>query len=93
MPQDFIQRNLPHSLGLTDRQRREEESLRDVPDPYDNNDTGSQDYETEILHGRARVEISHAGEEAMADDSDHSMLESLREHHKCVSCPFRYIRS
>ncbi|KAJ7791779.1 hypothetical protein B0H14DRAFT_2624689 [Mycena olivaceomarginata] len=42
----------------------------DIPDAFDDND----DYEQDILHGRAAADISHAGEVLPADDADAAVM-------------------
>ncbi|KAJ7448834.1 hypothetical protein B0H11DRAFT_1928871 [Mycena galericulata] len=76
---------------MNDQQRREQNALRDVPDPYDDDDTGYGAYEDNVLCGRTAV-ISHAGE-AMTDgaveDADQSLLAQLRAHHEYIGQPCR----
>ncbi|KAJ7870831.1 hypothetical protein B0H14DRAFT_3439924 [Mycena olivaceomarginata] len=49
---------------MTETQLRSLDRLHgDIPDAFDDND----DYEQDILHGRAAADISHAGEQIMGD--------------------------
>ncbi|KAJ7727652.1 hypothetical protein DFH07DRAFT_871547 [Mycena maculata] len=50
---------------MSQEQRRELDAIRDLPDPYGDDDA----WEDDILHGRAPAEISHAGE-AIPEDPE-----------------------
>jgi hypothetical protein len=72
---------------LTAQQRREENAMRDIPEPYDADDAGWEEYEDDVLRGRTAADISHAGE-ALNDDTmkdSQTLLEQLRAHHQCVT--------
>jgi hypothetical protein len=59
-----------------------------VAEPYNNNDTGFDLYQEDVLRGRATADISHAGEawpEDTAEEVRENLLDSLRAHHKYVS--------
>ncbi|KAJ7033780.1 hypothetical protein C8F04DRAFT_1183753 [Mycena alexandri] len=63
---------------LNQQQRREENRLRDIPEPYDG---GWNDLEDDVLRGRAAADISHAGEglnDDTAQEAQEDLLESLR---------------
>jgi hypothetical protein len=63
---------------MTETQLRSLDRLRgDIPDAFDDND----DYEQDILHGRAAADISHAGEVLPADDADAAVMAGLRANH------------
>ncbi|KAF8144125.1 hypothetical protein K438DRAFT_1783089 [Mycena galopus ATCC 62051] len=68
---------------LQERLAEEQRSLRDVPDPYDDNDMLDAAYEDSVLRGRAAANISHAGEDINKDPANASqtLLEQLRAHH------------
>jgi hypothetical protein len=73
---------------LTEQQRREHYTQRDIAEPYDNDDTGFDFYQDEVLRGRATADISHAGEALQEDTGEEvreDLLEGLRAHHQYVS--------
>ncbi|KAJ7019155.1 hypothetical protein C8F04DRAFT_1276622 [Mycena alexandri] len=70
---------------LTEQERRAENALRDIPEPYDAGDAGWDEYEDDVLRGRTAADISHAGE-ALTDDAvqeaQEDLLEGLRFVHR-----------
>lgn len=83
---------------MTAAQRREEDSIRDVPDAVDDNGSDSGDvfraYEDDVLRGRLPADISHAGEDLTDEEvhiADRSLLDELRAHHKCVRRLFSFL--
>ncbi|KAK7013948.1 hypothetical protein R3P38DRAFT_3206529 [Favolaschia claudopus] len=68
--------------ALTAEQRRAENDIRDLPDLDE--DMAWEDYEDNVLRGRAAADISHAGEalnDEEAEDAEQKLLEELRAHH------------
>jgi hypothetical protein len=67
---------------MTETQLRSLDRLHgDIPDAFDDND----DYEQDILHGRAAADISHAGEALLADDADRAdaaVMTGLQANHR-----------
>ncbi|KAJ6550722.1 hypothetical protein B0H10DRAFT_2242599 [Mycena sp. CBHHK59/15] len=62
--------------NLSQQERRAHDAMRDLPDPYPDDD-----WEDDIVHGRAEAQISHAGE-ALPEDperADSDLFQSLRE--------------
>jgi hypothetical protein len=53
---------------MTAIQLRSLDRLRDIPDAFSGD--GDDDYEQDILHGRAAADISHTGEALLSDDAD-----------------------
>ncbi|KAJ7705953.1 hypothetical protein B0H16DRAFT_1746965 [Mycena metata] len=62
---------------LNEQERREENRLRDIPDPFDG-DGGYGDYEDDNLRGRTAADISHAGE-ALQDEAEAQDVQDLLE--------------
>ncbi|KAJ7772501.1 hypothetical protein B0H14DRAFT_3590063 [Mycena olivaceomarginata] len=54
--------------AMTAIQLRSLDRLRNIPDAFSGD--GDNDYEQDILHGRAAADISHAGEALPSDDAD-----------------------
>ena len=75
---------------MTDAELAEHNAVRDLPDAYydDDDTTGDAAYEDAVLQGRTAADISHAGEGLSnledAEQSNQTLLEQLREHHKYV---------
>ncbi|KAJ7736215.1 hypothetical protein DFH07DRAFT_966939 [Mycena maculata] len=66
--------------ALNASQRRNLNQLRDIADPFDNDDA----YEQDVLHGRTAADISHAGEALPSEEADHAdaaLLAGLRANH------------
>ncbi|KAJ7304691.1 hypothetical protein DFH08DRAFT_903244 [Mycena albidolilacea] len=68
--------------GMTHEQRRAHDALHYMPPSVDMVD---DDLEDDVLQGRVAVEISHAGEAILDEDTeqaDQNLLEQLHRHHE-----------
>ncbi|KAJ7888722.1 hypothetical protein B0H13DRAFT_1888329 [Mycena leptocephala] len=72
-------------IGFTTEQHKAEDRLQDIPDfdePF-----GSEDPLDDVLHGSARTDISHTGQNLdiqQAEEEGDALWEALRESHRCL---------